>query len=215
MGIRLFITGVAALALASCEAPAAESAATSATAPSEAAQAGFATRTVGTHSVTGVLLAFEDSGFPMYSLEVGPAGATVGDEDNLSMLVLDPDAGGPVDPATIRPLIGQTVAVGYAVTADTGMVDLLVNGVSILPQVEGDPAPPADAKTIDGILSGADTDSGDLPSELRVTAPDGTSVTFEAFVFGEMTSANGRTVTLRYDDGFAIELVSIAPANPG
>ncbi|QTN18852.1 hypothetical protein HZ989_11475 [Brevundimonas sp. AJA228-03] len=206
---------MAALALAACEAPATEPASAPEGASAEAAQAGFAPRTVGTHSVKGVLLAFEDVSWPAYydGLEVGPAGAAVGDEGNLKLGSLDPEVGGPVAPATIQPLIGKPVEVRYTVTTEHRMVDLLINGASILPRVEGEPAPPADAKTIQGVLGGADTESGDLPSELTVKAPDGTSVTFEAFVAGEMTSANGRTVTLRYEDDLATTLESIAPAS--
>ncbi|WP_269513316.1 hypothetical protein [Brevundimonas subvibrioides] len=212
MAIRLFITGLAALALAGCEAPAREPASAPVGAGVEAAQAGFAPRTVGTHSVKGVLLAFEDVSWPAYydGLEVGPAGAAVGDDGNLKLGSLDPEVGGPVAPATIQPLIGKPVEVRYTVTTEHHMVDLTMNGEVL---DTGGPAPAGGAKSIQGVLSGAESaTAGDLPSEATVTAPDGTSVTFELFISDKLVAANGRTVTLRYEDVLATELVSIAPA---
>ena len=207
---RLFIIGLAALVLAACQAPAGEAQ----TAPAAAsATAGFsAPRTVGTHTVTGVLHEFRDAGYPMFAMEVGAAGGAAGDEANLQVLTLDPDAGGPADPATIQPLVGQAVNVRYSVTAQMQMTDILLNGASVLLPVEGGPGPLAGTRTIEGVLSGAEGESGDLPSSLTVTASDGTAVTFDAFIEPGMAGANGRTVTLQYVDDVNIELVSIAPA---
>ena len=207
---RLFIIGLTALALAACQAPAGEAQTAPAAAP---ATAGFsAPRTVGTHTVTGVLHEFRDAGYPMFAMEVGAAGGAAGDETNLQVLTLDPDAGGPVAPATIQPLVGQAVTVRYRVTAVTQMTDIRVNGTSVLLPVEGGPGPVAGTRTIEGVLSGAEGESGDLPSALTVTASDGTAVTFDAFIEPGMAGANGRTVTLQYVDDVNIELVSIAPA---
>jgi hypothetical protein len=210
MAIRVFITGVAALALAACDAPAAKPASAAGVAAPEAAQAGFAPRTVGTHSVKGVLLSFEEAGFPYYGLEVGPPGAAAGDQGNLSIGGMTVDAGGTINSDVVRPLIGKQVEVRYAVTPEQGMVDLTVNGEVI---DTGGPAPSGGAMTIQGVLTGAESETaGDLPSELTVTATDGTSVTFETFVGEKVVAANGRTVTLRYGDHLSTELVSITPA---
>ena len=207
---RLFIVGLTALVLTACQAPAGEAQTAPAAAP---ATAGFsAPRTVGTHTVTGVLHGFEDAGYPMFALEVGSAGGAAGDEANLQLLTLDTNAGGPVDPAAIQPLVGQAVTVRYSVTASTQMTDILVNGASVLLPVEGGPGPAAGTRTIEGVLSGAEGESGDLPSSLTVTASDGTAVTFDAFIEPGMAGANGRTVTLRYVDDVDVELVSFTPA---
>ncbi len=210
MAIRLFITGLAALALAACEAPATEPASAPTEASAEAAQGRFAPRTVGTHNVKGVLLSFEEAGFPYYGLEVGPVGTVAGDQGNLSIGGMAVDAGGTIDPDAIRTLIGKPVEVRYAVTQEQGMVDLTVNGEVI---DTGGPAPAGGASTIQGVLTGAESETaGDLPSELTVTATDGTVVTFEHFVGERVVAANGRTVTLRYETHPSTELVSIAPA---
>jgi hypothetical protein len=66
---------------------------------------------------------------------------------------------------------------------------------------------------MEGVLTGAESETaGDLPSEVTVTATDGTSVTFELFVDEQVVAANGQTVILRYDSYPAIDLVSIVPA---
>lgn len=210
MRTGLFIMGLVALALAACQAPAGETPASPAAAT--AADGFMAPRTVGTHTVTGVLHEFRDAGYPMYALEVGAAGGTAGDEVNLQVLTLDSGAGGPVDPAVIQPLVGQAVTVRYSVTAGTQMTDILVNGASVLLPVEGGPGPAAGTRTIEGVLSGAEGESGDLPSSLTVTASDGTAVTFDAFIEPGMSRANGRTVTLQYVDDVNIELATIVPA---
>lgn len=209
----LFILGLSALALAGCQAPAAEPASEPAAAVTQATTAAsFGDRTVGTHTVTGVLHAFDDLGFPTYGLEVGPAGSAAGDAANLQLLALDKNADGAADPALIQPLVGQTVEVRYSVAADKRMVDILLNGTSVLVPVEGETTAPAETRTITGVLSGAEGESGDLPSTLTVTASDGTAVSFEAFIEPGMSRANGQTVELKYSDGLDVQLVAITPA---
>lgn len=202
----LVVSAIAVL-LSACQQPQAST-------PAEAQPAAaFAPdRTIGTHTATGVLLAVEDTGFPLFSVEVGPAGSTAGADGNLFLGLTDPVAGGPVDPATLRPLIGQTVQVRYTVSSLAQMSDILIDGRSVMTPVEGMPREAGDSKTMTGILSDAVGESGDLPSELTVTAADGTAVTFEAFLEPGLTNANGKTVTLRYTDGTSTELVSVTPA---
>lgn len=169
----------------------------------------FADRSIGGHTVTGVLHAFEDTAFPLYSLEIGPSGSKQGDAENLQLGALAKDAGGTADADAIRSLVGDAVRVRYSVTEENGMVDLALNGEVI---ATGGPAT-ADARTLQGVLSGAQSrTAGDLPSEVTVTAPDGSAVTFALFVDDSVVAANGRTVTLRYDTYPAVDLVSIESA---
>ena len=196
-----------AILLSACQQPQA-----STPAAAQSATAFAPARTIGTHTATGVLLAVEDAGFPLFFVEVGPAGSSAGAEGNLVVGLTDPVAGGPVDPATLRPLIGQTVQVGYTVTSLAQMHDVLIDGRSVMTPVEGSPRETGDSKSLTGVLSDAVGESGDLPSELTVTAPDGTKVTFEAFLEPGLTEANGKTVTLHYTDGTSTELVSVTPA---
>jgi hypothetical protein len=205
------VIGLCVLSLSGCDAPA-ERATPAAATEQPATPSLFADRSPGTHIVTGVLLAFEDAGFPMYSLEVGPAGSAIGDPTNLQLLALDKAADGAADPAVIQPMVGKAVEVRYSVAADKGMIDIQRNGASVLVPVEGQAPPAEDSKTITGVLSGADGESGDLPSTLTVTASDGTAVSFEAFIEPGMSSANGQTVTLKYVDGLDVQLVAITPA---
>lgn len=210
--MRTVILTIVAGALALCACQASTEAATQPpTSGSEQAGSSdaFADRSIGTHTVTGVLHAFEDAGFPMYSLEVGPNGSAKGDAANLQLGALATDAGGTADFDAIQPLVGKPVQVRYSVAEETGMVDLALNGEVV---ATGGPAG-AGVRTLQGVLSGAESaTAGDLPSEVTVTASDGTAVTFELFVEDKVVAANGRTVTLRYDTYPATELVSIAAA---
>ncbi len=210
MRVGAFAIVLASLVLGACEASTGATGEVSAS-TNEQAVAGspFADRSIGTHAVNGVLLAFEDAGFPMYGLEIGPSGSALGDPANLRLGALDLVADGTADADAIRPLVGRPVQVRYSVTQEQGMVDLVLAGEVIR---TGGPAT-ASARRMEGVLTGAESETaGDLPSEVTVTATDGTSVTFELFVDEQVVAANGQTVILRYDSYPAIDLVSIVPA---
>jgi hypothetical protein len=168
--------------------------------------------TVGTHTFTGTLHTFMDSGYPMFSLEVGPADAGEGDPRNLSLLFNNEGGDGSLQMDTIQPMVGKPVEVTYEVATSIRMLDVLDGNTSILvPEPEFPrPAPAPTDKTITGVLSGIQEVEGDLPTELTVTAADGSTVTFQHFVGGSgLENANGKTVTLRYADDLDVSLVAI------
>jgi hypothetical protein len=209
MRTRLMFAGLLALGLAACQPPAGETPAgpPEATAPDNV----FAPETVGTHTITGVLLEVRGE-FPSYAVligapEVGPhAGSTV------QLDAPHPEAGGSVAPEAFDALLTKAVTVQYSSTAAFAIIDMLVNGTSVRLPVEGQAGPPADTLMIEGVLSGADAENGDLPSPLTVTAADGKSVTFVSFIEHGMARANGQTVTLQYVPVPILKLLSIAPA---
>jgi hypothetical protein len=209
--------------LAACQpaaAPDATAAAPAAAAPAASADATPASPSgadfsVGTHTFTGTLNRFEDAGYPMFVLEVGPADAPAGDPRNLSILFNDEGGGGVTTVEAIQALSGKPVEATYEVTASVRMLDVSENGTSMLvPEPEFPrPAPAPTDKSITGVLSGIQETEGDLPTELTVTAADGTVVTFEHFVGGSgLENANGKTVTLRYEPDISVNLVALKAA---
>jgi hypothetical protein len=210
MGSRVIFAGLLAVGLAACQQPPAGATPSPAVETSETA-AGFAPETAGIHTITGVL--YEVRGeFPMYAILVG---APEGDANAGSTVQIEaphPEAGGSVDPDALDPLVTKAVTVRYSSTPAFAMVDILAGGTSLRLPVEGDTALPEGTRTIEGVLSGADGESGDLPNRLTVTAQDGTAVTFDSFIEPEMSRANGRTVTLKYVEVPVLQLLAIAPA---
>jgi hypothetical protein len=207
MRIRPILAGLLAVGLAACQPQADEAPAPSS--ETAAADAVFAPQTAGTHTITGVLYDVRGE-FPSYAIMVGPA-----DGDPASMVqinALATEAGGAVEPEAMNALVTQPVTVRYSSQDSFGMVDILVNGASVLVASEGNTTSPDDLRTLEGVLSGAEGESGDLPSSLTVTGSDGTSVTFDAFIEPGMARANGQTVTLKYVAIPDLQLLSIAPA---
>lgn len=157
-------------------------------------------------TITGVLTAADDAGYPMYWLAIMPAGGTE------SRLMLNNEEAEVV--GQIGDMVGKKVTVDYETRPTIGVLDLVADGKSIAfpdaPKLE----PVPEAKTISGTLSGAsEPTAGDLPSELTVTAKDGAKVVFEWFVEETVVKYNGKEVTLTYvnDTTDAVTRIALAP----
>jgi hypothetical protein len=111
----------------------------------------------------------------------------------------------------IEALRGRTVAVRYTIRLEPDLRDLQLKGVSLL----GADAPRslAGLARIDGLLSGAETESGDLPSKITNTPARGAPVSFDYFVTAKETAANGQPVTGYYGQRPANRILSLSPAS--
>jgi hypothetical protein len=142
-------------------------------------------------TITGVLTAADDAGYPMYWIGITPAGGTE------SRFMLNNEEAEVV--GQIGEMVGKTVTADYEVRPTIGVLDLVAGGKSITFPDGQKPDPVPEAKTITGTLSGAaEPTGGDLPSELAVTAKDGAKVVFEWFVDDTMVKYDGKEVTLTY-----------------
>lgn len=93
-------------------------------------------------------------------------------------------------------LQGKYATLYYTSDLVNDLVDLHYEGKTLF----GEYAPEMDAswKKITGIMSGAESLSGDLPSKIQVTDSDGQKIVFELYIEDDTMKANGKTVTAYY-----------------
>jgi len=96
----------------------------------------------------------------------------------------------------LHALKGKSVHVTYTSNADNMLMDIHFNGKTLY----GKHAPELDNsyKKITGVLSGADSESGDLTSTISITDKDGIKMDFKEFVTKEVMAKNGQQVTGYY-----------------
>ncbi len=139
----------------------------------------------------GRVVAIEDGAYPMYSITIDFSRAQMQRSMGFNIEESELDAQG------LMALKGKEVEIYYTSELEHTMVDMVVDCESIL----GESAPDQledGTKELFGILSGAESLSGDLPTEITITASDGGSVSLKEFVFDEMVQANGKEVTVYY-----------------
>lgn len=176
-------------------------------APTEAAAPG---QTVGKQSVTGTLISFSDAGYPMFVALIGPPGST--EESPEAVTVLFQDQNGPLEASAIEALVGKQVTANYEVVEEFRMRDAQEDGKSLIPVNEYRPAYTAlpDDKSITGVVTVPEGDEGDLPSEVTVTAGDGTTITVRDFIAGTgLQGATGKTITLIYTPDTTTNLLDV------
>jgi len=153
-------------------------------------------------TIIGELTKAEDAGYPMYVLAIKPAG-----EAQQEFLLNNEEA--KVD-GQIEQMVGKAVEAEVRIAPSVDIVDLMFGGKTVIWQDGQGREAGETTKMIAGKLSGAaEPTAGDLPSELAVTAPDGTKVTFEWFVTPEMVEFNGKNVEFYYEDGTTADVLAI------
>ncbi len=156
-----------------------------------ASHAAAAEEAVTKGTITGVLTAADDAGYPMFWLAITPAGGAE------SRFMLNNEEAAVASP--IGEMVGKTVTADYETRPTIGVIDLVADGKSITFPDGPKPDPMPEAKTISGTLTGAaEPTGGDLPSTVTVTAKDGAKVDFEWFVDDLMVKYDGKEVTLTY-----------------
>lgn len=108
----------------------------------------------------------------------------------------------------IRNYVGKYVVFNYTSTLSHALLDLHLNGKSLLGMNSNDID--SNWKIIEGELDGASEETaGDLPGEISIWADDGENLYFEFYVTSEMVSANGKRVKGYYDIRTKNEIKSI------
>ena len=159
----------------------------------------------GAGSVTGVVQAVDDAGYPMFLVKVKGAD---GVEKSLLLNAEDADLGG----AQPGDFTGKTATVAYVTEPKPNLVGLELDGKSLLPSPPG--VLGGDVQTVTGVLGGAaETTVSDLPGQITVGDPAAGGVAFDWYVTPDMASANGKTVTATYlvADETLITAMKVAP----
>ena len=143
-------------------------------------------------TITGVLTAADDAGYPMYALTITPAGGAP------TSFLLNNEAAEVAGP--IGEMVGKTVTAETETVPSTTVIDLVAGGKSIaFPDGQKPEIDTSKALSITGTLSGGkEPTASDLPDELTVTAKDGAKVSFEWYVDDVMAKYDGKEVTLTY-----------------
>jgi len=108
----------------------------------------------------------------------------------------------------IRHYVGKYVIFNYTSTLSHTLLDLQLNGKSLLGMNSNDID--SNWRIIEGELDGASEETaGDLPGEISIWADDGENLYFEFYVTSEMVAANGKRVKGFYDIRTKNEIKSI------
>jgi hypothetical protein len=158
-------------------------------------------------TATGVLTRYDDAGYPIFNIGVTPAGG-----QEVTYMMNDAEA---VKPDDLLALKGKPVTVGYRAADEAQVSAVMLAGESLMEpagsKAAKNPLIASDAVTITGVMSGAGAvTQSDLPSLVTVTAKDGKTLTFEAFVDDRLMSGNGKDVTVHYTMEKVLHLETIA-----
>jgi hypothetical protein len=206
----LMSLAAASLLLGACQQSSGADAAAPAAAKAATSEAVATDQAIGKQTVTGTLNSFTDAGYPMFVAVIGPPGAT--EDSPEAVTILFQDQNGPLEASAIEAMVGKQVTANYEVVAEFRMRDAQEGGKSLIPVDEYRPAYTAqpDDKSITGVVSVPEGDEGDLPSEVTVTAEDGTKITVRDFIAGTgLQGANGKTITLIYAPDTTTNLLDI------
>lgn len=144
-------------------------------------------------SITALVSAVEDSGYPRFTVQVSPEGG------GPVPFYLNAESGVDLDGAEPGAFEGQTALIYYTSTSTPFLLDLrTAEGRSLL--YDDGRGVPTEGASITGVLSGASgVTISDLPDDITITSSDGQAVTFEFFIDRRIAAANGRTLTAYYD----------------
>lgn len=144
-------------------------------------------------SLTGLVSAVEDGGYPRYTVQVTPEGGAP------APFYLDMESGADLSGHEPSVFAGRTALIYYTTEDLPFLLDLRTSeGRSLL--YDDGRGVPVEGVSITGVLSGAESVSaGDLPDDITITSDGGVSQSFEFFVDRRIAAANGRTITAYFD----------------
>jgi hypothetical protein len=142
---------------------------------------------------TGLIVALEDIGYPMFALDLKIAGSGGMKSYLLNIEAID------LSHDEAYKLKDKNAVVSYTRRQEPFVLDIEYQQLSILG--EWAPENHVGCNSIIGVLSGADEESqGDLPGSFKVTTDDTTThMTFEYYIDESLTKVNGDTVEVYYE----------------
>jgi len=138
----------------------------------------------------GLLTAIGDTGYPMFYIDVEFT------ERNISASFSFNVEESPLDMAQLTAMEGKYATIYYIIDDDPYIEAIVRECEPVYGEIT---AESTGGKEITGILSGATSLSGDLPSTITVTANDGTKIDFRLFIEDdEILAVNNEEVTVFY-----------------
>ncbi len=152
----------------------------------------------------GILTNIEDGQYPQFTLTVEFPDRHSEADFNLNIESI------PQSVAALNALKGKYVTIYYTDSEENMLMDIHFKGKTLYGQY----APEMDDgyKQITGVLGGADHESGDTPSEIWITSPEGKKMLFKEFVTKEIMAKNGKTVTGYYYQRFSRAISYLKPS---
>ncbi|NNC38641.1 MAG: hypothetical protein EX271_10590 [Acidimicrobiales bacterium] len=115
-----------------------------------------------------------------------------------------------VEESILAGLVDQFITIHYTSEMEPALIDMLLDGVSLV----DDAFEVDDAKTMTGVLSGADAPTmSDLPGSFLIKEADGSETRFEYYIPDAMAAANGKTVNITYVSQTRNEIIRIIPSD--
>lgn len=140
----------------------------------------------------GLLKNVEDTGYPFVALTI-----EFPERRLTEYFTLNLEAVKSINAQTLSNVVGKYVSFEYASDTINALLDLKLNGKSLLNADEA--IEQTDLKTITGILSNAaEETAGDLPGELFIVTEEGVIKKFPFFITPEIVKANGKKVVGYY-----------------
>lgn len=158
-------------------------------------------------SETGLLKEAEDAGYPMYVLKI-----EFPERKFSETFLLNAEGIEGLDVAELSNWVGKYVSFKYTSTLENALLDLKLNGRSILlnAQEQREVNQNTDLKTFKGVLSKAKAvTSSDLPDTITITGTNKKKLSFEYYITKPMVKANGKTVVASYVVRTRNEIVGI------
>lgn len=140
----------------------------------------------------GLLKNVEDSGYPFSTLTI-----EFPERHLTEYFTLNLEAVKSINAETLSKLVGKYVSFEYTSDLTNALLDLTLNGKSLLNAEKSEEL--AGAKTITGMLSNAaEETAGDLPGELFIVTEEEITEKFPFFITPEIVKANGKKVVGYY-----------------
>lgn len=152
----------------------------------------------------GLIEKVEDSGYPIYIVTVNFVERKFKIDFNLNIESI------PMDSAELENMKGSYAIIDYTSDIENQIVDIYYNHSSL----QGKYSPEKDESwdKFTGILSGAESLSGDLPSKISVTNSLGDKMNFDYFVNEKVQKVNGKEVSVYYYSRAVNTIVMLTPS---
>lgn len=155
----------------------------------------------------GIIESIEDGAYPFFSVTVDFVERNMKQSFSLNIEAIS------IDSETLLGLKGKYATIYYTSDLINDLSDLYFENKSL----SGEYAPEMDEswEKITGILNGAESLSGDLPSKISVTDANGEKMNFKWFVDDVIQKVNKKVITAYYTSKVVNTITHIQPSSGG